>query len=60
MVKTERQQVVMMVLLSICAVMCTMCLIIQSVLFYGLVNHLRQIKEERLLVQRVVSNERWI
>lgn len=60
MVKTERQQVVMMVLLSICAVICTMCLIIQSILFYGLVNHLRQIKEERLLVQRVVSNERWI
>jgi hypothetical protein len=50
----------MSVFLVICAVIVSLCFIAQTVLMYGIVNHLRQIKEERLLVQRVVSNERWI
>jgi len=50
----------MSVFLCICAVIITICVALQTLLMYGLVNHLRQIKEERLLVQRVISNERWI
>ena len=40
--------------------MVTICLMLQTVLMYGLVNHIRAIREERLLVQKVISNERWI
>jgi hypothetical protein len=50
----------MIVLLGICAVISTLCFIANTLFLYGIVNHLRQIKEERLLVQKLVSNERWI
>jgi hypothetical protein len=49
-----------MIIITICAIFCTFSLIIQAVLLFGLVNHIRHIKEERLLVQQLVSNERWI
>jgi len=50
----------MTVFLITCSVIVMLCFIAQTIFMYGIVNHLQQIKEERLLVQRVVSNERWI
>jgi len=50
----------MTVFIIICGVVCTLCVIAQTILMYGIVNNLRIIREERLLVQKIVSNERWI
>jgi hypothetical protein len=50
----------MIICLVICSVIVTLCLMAQTLLMYGIVNHLRAIRDERLLVQKIVSNERWI
>jgi len=50
----------MIICLIACSVIVTSSIVLQTVLMYGIVNHLRAIREERLLVQKVVSNERWI
>jgi len=50
----------MSILLTICGVLITLCVIAQTLFLYGIVNNLRLIREERLLIQKLVSNERWI
>jgi len=50
----------MSIFFVICCLLVTLSVLAQTVFIYGIVNNLRLIREERLLVQRVVSSERWI
>jgi hypothetical protein len=50
----------MTIFFVICGVVITLCVLAQTLFMYGIVNNLRLIREERLLVQKLVSNERWI